>query len=395
MKVFNRNELKALLAPRQGPCLSLYMPTVRAGDQTRQNPIRFKNLLREAQGKLAEHGLSPAEVDQFLAPISNLTDNLIFWNQQKEGLALFLAPGFVEHYMVPMEFSERVAVADSFQLKQVFRYLSEDHRFLLLTMSLHGVHLFEVTKDSLHPIDLGPVEAGMNHLLTMHGVEVEEITEGQRPGGPPTDRAGFKGGAGSWPTRQGSEDPNERNRERIKEYFRAVDEALSPILLHDNTPLLLAGVDYLHPIFRECCDYRFLVDKGLHGNYEEVPRDDLHAQAWEAMGATFRAKQEQAEARFHELLGTGLASNEVEQVVTAACQGRIETLFVPVGVQTWGRWIPEEARVELSRNGGNGDGATDLLNLSAVQTLMTGGDVLAVDPARVPGEGQIAAVFRY
>lgn len=386
MKVFNRNELKALLAPRQGPCLSLYMPTVRAGDQIKQNPIRFKNLLREAQGKLAEHGLSPAEVDDLLAPIANLT----IWNDQKDGLALFLAPGFMEHYQVPMELPERVVVGDSFHVKQMLRLLSEDHRFLLLTMSLHGVHLFEATKDALHPIDLGPVEAGMNHLLVMQGVEVEEIAEGQRPGGPATDRAGFKGGAGSWPTRQGSEDPNERNRERIKEYFRAVDEALSPILLHDNTPLLLAGVEYLHPIFRECCNYRFLVEKGLHGNYDDVARGDLHAKAWEAMGSTFRAKQEQAEARFHELLGTGLASNEVEQVVTAACQGRIETLFVPVGVQTWGRWIPEEARVELTGNGG-----TDLFNLSALQTLMTGGEVLAVDPARVPGEGQIAAVFRY
>lgn len=391
MKVFNRNELKALLAPRQGPCLSLYMPTVRAGDQIKQNPIRFKNLLREAQSKLAEHGLSPAEVEEFLAPISHLT----IWNEQKDGLALFLAPGFVEHYMVPMEFPERVVVGESFQVKQVLRLLSEDHRFLLLTMALHGVRLFEVTKEALHPIDLGPVEAGMNHLLTMKGIEVEELTEGQRPGGPATDRAGFQGGAGSWPTRQGSEDPNDRNRERIKEYFRAVDEALSPILLQESTPLLLAGVEYLHPIFRECCRYRFLAEKGLHGNFEEVGRDELHARAWEAMGSAFRAKQEQAEARFHQLLGTGLASTEVEQVVTAACQGRIETLFVPVGVQTWGRWIPEEARVELSRSDGNGDGATDLFNLSALQTLMTGGEVLAVDPAQVPGEGQIAAVFRY
>lgn len=387
MNLFHRSELKTLLAQRQGPCVSIYMPTVRGGDQVRQNPIRFRNLLREAQERLTRFGLADTEIRQILDPVDNLGEQSPFWMQQKDGLAIFLAPGFHRWYQVPMAFHERVEVGETFQLKQILRLLSEDHRFLLLTLALQNVCLYEVSREGIDRVDI-PLPQGLDDYLKNQGVEVEEIKP-QRKSSGPVDR-----GPGMGATRMVSTDPHDRERERIKEFMRAVAEGLAPVLTHDRTPLLLAGVEYLHPIFREVCHSPALVPGGIRGNVDEVPLGELHKQAWRHMGATFRERQEQAEARFMELLGTGLASNHLERIVAAACQGRVETLFVPVGVQTWGRWIPEEARVELDSNGRH-DGSTDLLNLSATQTLMTGGEVVAVQPDQVPGEGTLAAVFRY
>jgi hypothetical protein len=46
MSLFGRDALKAVLTPSTGWCVSLCVPTHRTWEDTRQDPIRFKNLLR-------------------------------------------------------------------------------------------------------------------------------------------------------------------------------------------------------------------------------------------------------------------------------------------------------------------------------------------------------------
>ena len=49
-----RADLARLLEHNDGPCLSLYQPTQRSFPDSRQNPIRYKNLLKELQRSLGE-----------------------------------------------------------------------------------------------------------------------------------------------------------------------------------------------------------------------------------------------------------------------------------------------------------------------------------------------------
>jgi hypothetical protein len=157
--------------------------------------------------------------------------------------------------------------------------------------------------------------------------------------------------------------------------------------------LLLAGVEYLHPIYREANRYPHLFEQGLHGNVESLSEAELFSRAWEVMETHLQQQRVEAVSRFQDRMGTGLASTETAQVVPAACQGRVDTLFVPVGVQVWGRYLPESSEIEVSATRANGH--VDLLNLAAVQTLSAGGRVLVLDPAEVPGGAKVAAIFRY
>ena len=45
-----RSDFQAL-ADASSTCISIYMPAEKAGAETRKNPIRFKNLIREAEEK--------------------------------------------------------------------------------------------------------------------------------------------------------------------------------------------------------------------------------------------------------------------------------------------------------------------------------------------------------
>ena len=49
MDLLPRRELEGLILEREGPCVSIFLPTHRAGAETQQDPIRLKNLLGEAR----------------------------------------------------------------------------------------------------------------------------------------------------------------------------------------------------------------------------------------------------------------------------------------------------------------------------------------------------------
>src|SRR5215216_4235962 len=49
LSAVTREEIQNLLQNPGRPCVSIYMPTFRAGVETQQNPIRLKNLLRSVQ----------------------------------------------------------------------------------------------------------------------------------------------------------------------------------------------------------------------------------------------------------------------------------------------------------------------------------------------------------
>ncbi|MGZ3568840.1 MAG: hypothetical protein ACXU9W_08590, partial [Thermodesulfobacteriota bacterium] len=57
MKLLSKEELKKLTEKPGGWCVSIYMPTHRASPETKQDTIRFKNLIREAEERLKAGGL--------------------------------------------------------------------------------------------------------------------------------------------------------------------------------------------------------------------------------------------------------------------------------------------------------------------------------------------------
>ena len=80
--------------------------------------------------------------------------------------------------------------------------------------------------------------------------------------------------------------------------------------------------------------------------------------------------------------------------VTGTRLGRVESFFVPTGVQQWGRYDRDTGTVEIGEGDGR-PGVVDLLDLAAAQAFLTKGSVYAVSPEEIPGKGALAAVFRY
>ncbi len=63
--------------------------------------------------------------------------------------------------------------------------------------------------------------------------------------------------------------------------------------------------------------------------------DSLHERDFSLVAPLFERERLQAAARYRELAGTGRTSNRVTETVSAAIDGRVDVLFVAVGIRAW------------------------------------------------------------
>jgi hypothetical protein len=386
MDLLTVNELKTLIEARDGAFVSLYMPTHRRGEKIQEDPVRLKNLLGEAEEALQESGLRAPEAQHLLEPAYQLVWDGDFWQHQSDGLALFLSSEMAGVYRLPLDFEELVVTTGRFHIKPLLPLLSAGGQFYVLALSQNEVRLLQGTRQRVNQIDLENLSTSLSEALRFDDPEkrLQFHTRTRPPGG-----AGERPGAFHGQGVASADDP----KEQILRFFHRVADGLQDLLGAEKVPLVLAGVGYLLPLYREANSYPHILEGGIEGNPEEMSAEALHEAAWKVVEPHFLKARETAAGQYMDLAKTDRASNNLAEVVPAAQFGRVATLFVGLGLQQWGTFDPESNQVQMNRRPKPGD--VDLLDLAAAQTLLNDGTVYAVEPREVPGGSQVAAVFRY
>lgn len=391
MTILSIDELKTLIEHPHSPCVSLYMPMQKAGPEIRQNPIRFKNLIREAEERLDAMGIRHTEAINFLQPAMEL-DTTDFWEHQDRGLAIFISSQVFRYYHLPMECQELVVVSDRFHLKPLLHLTNNDGKFYVLALSQKDAKFFEGTRSGLNEVEVENMPKSIDEALLYD----ETAKEGQFRIATP------KGSTSNPFTRsqpgafhgQGSPD-RDQHQEAILQYFHAIDAALHEKLRNRKAPLILAGVEYLHPIYREANSYPHLLEEGITRRPELFQAEELHAEAWPIVEPLFQQSQQDAMELYQQLAGedTGKASSDLKEIISAAYYQRIDSLFVPVGQQIWGEFDSDSMAVDLHPEPQPND--EDMLDFAAIHTLLNGGTVYVVKPEQMPNDASAAAIFRY
>ncbi len=384
MNTFTLENLRTLLECQEGPCISIYLPTHTKGGDTQQDPIRLKNLLKTAEEQLMQREMRTVSAKELLAPAQDLISDTRFWSHQSNGLAIFISEGQFILHSVPLAFDELVVVSERHHVKPLLQLLTGDGRFYVLALSQNQVRLLEGTKFSVIEMELDDIPASKQEALGYDEFEKQIKWHGQKPPSPAGKQSGIFHGHG-----EGVDD----SKDQILLFFRAVDKGLRDKVHCDGNPLILAAVDYLVPIYRDANTCPKLLDEWISGNPEGLSVEQIHQQAWKIIEPHFALAQKQAVERYHGLAGTGKTSPHLDSVIRAAYSGRVDTLFVPVGVQRWGKVNPDDFSSEPHDEQMAGD--EDLLDAAAIQTILNGGTVYAVQPDQVPDNRYIAAILRY
>lgn len=351
-----------------GVCISLFVPTQKAGLETRQSGIHLKNLLSEAESQLSKQGMRSKEIESVISETTALIDDQDFWQHQGEGLAIFLSSDTSKIYKLPIPVQPRQQVGEGFDILPLLPILSGDGNYYVLAVSENEVRIFNASRDNFTELDIDGVPNGMAEALWADDHEKQQQWHsgaGSSPKG---------GGRSAMFFGTGDEGNMEQHKVDYKRYFDKVDAALASTFKMHPAPVVLAGVQYLLPIYRQANTSAQLLEGEVHGNQDRSSEEAIHRASWEVAAPHFESVAQTAKDRFNQLLGTGLASADSNEISSAAEAGRIETLFVSGE-------IPVETEQEI--------------NQIAIQTLLKRGDVLSFDSESMPTKETMAATFRY
>lgn len=382
MDRFTMKDLKQLVESSQSPCATICMPTHRSGGDREQDAVRLKNLANQIEKELAGRWLRAPDARDWVEPIRNIPSESDFWEKRDRGLAIFLDGKSVQRFRVPIPLSELAIVGSRFHTKSLLPLLS-NNRFLVLALSQNKVSLFEATEFQIDPIEVDGLPQNIDEALDLISVDRGSQSHFAMKGGKGKESSVFHGQGGV----------KETHKDELTLFFRMIDSALQPFLRHRSVPLVLAGVDYLLPLFRAVSHYAHIAATEIRGNWDYSHADEIHEQAWQSVKSLLHEKRKQAFEKFQRLNGTGLATDDISQLLPAAFDGRLETLFVVPDHYSWGVASPIGRLISLHNTRERDD--DDLSDAVATQTLLHHGQVYVLQQEEMPSKSVQAGVMRF
>ena len=378
-----QKDLEVLTGTREPHCLSVYIPTHTTGEAVLQgkDAQTLQVEIRKIRKALEEAGVAPGDIDNRLAPLEELRDDGAFWREQSDGLAIFASSDAIRVFRLPISFEPRYVLGNTYYLVPLAGEFSGPARFYLLSLELERIRLFEGTRRGMKEMPLeGHIPEQMQDRV---GYDYEQKSLQMRSQHRGDGKSGYHGHA---------EADRDRKNEILR-YFRSVDKGILP-LLEEKYPLLIASQDYLAAIYREASEYGDILEETLTANLSEASDAELHEKASSLLTPRFDAGKNKKWEQFSQNHGTGKATTQLNEILRAGVEGRIDTLFIGRGAECWGTFDADTMEMKMLEE--TASDAESLINKALLLTLQQGGIAFEKDPEEIPAASiPIAALYRY
>ncbi len=365
----------------EGPFISLYQPTHRHGPENRQDPIRFKNLIREIENSLKlKYGQS--EITSIMKPLNSIAEDNTFWNYTNDGLAILASKDKCIVYKLERPVEELAIVADSFHIKPLIRVFQSADRFYLLGLNRKEFKLYEGTRYGVNEVKFDE-----DTPTTITEVLGDKLTESYL-------NPGSYGGVGGQPMFHGHGGRKDEIDIDTERFFRYVDRfVLENFSRPTGLPLMLVTLDEYHSLFKEISHNPLLMENGVKSAYDTFSLENLRDEAWKVMEPFYLDKTKKLVERYEFERSKFFGSDDVAQVARAATQNRVDTLLIESDKVIAGKINKETGRLEEAPldDPTTDDVLDDLVEL----VFKSKGNVVLLPKERMPSTTGLAAIYRY
>lgn len=383
MSTLDKDYAAGLLDKCDPPCLSLYQPTHRHHPDNQQDPIRFRNLVKELEEPLRQQ-FPKDDIRTLLQPFLALANDMDFWNHTLDGLAVLGARGIFRVYKLQRPVTEFALVADSFHTKPLMRILQSADRYQVLGLNRQEIRLFEGNRDALDEIELArTVPKTITEALG------DELTEPHRT------VASYGGiGDGHSPMHHGHGGKESEVDIDAERFFRAIDRG---ILEHHSKPaglrLILAALPQYHHLFHQVSHNPLLIEDSIEVHPDSLTIEELRQRAWQILEPHYLARLAKLVEEFGNAKSKGLGDDVLVQVAKAIVAGRVATLMIEAVRKIPGRI--DSATGEIEFGDLSHPEVDDVLDDLGELALKKGGQIVIVPAERMPTDTGIAAIYRY
>lgn len=390
MDIISKTSVLNLIESCEGSSVSIYMPTFESGRNKEQNRIRFKNLVKKVTNQLSDSGLHEGQIKSFLNPINNLLEDEFYWQKPSQGLALFMDANELHLLELPNAVEEMVIVSDRFHILPLIPIYQGNGQYFLLVIDQDRPKIYQGSKFELNLIDDLDLPKSLQQMFDNYFEFHKHLSFHTSTSSPnpdlPTQRSGM------FFNQSGGDDIEEKAE--IVNFFHRFDRALMDYLGGQDAPLVLAGVGFLHPLYKQANTYPHLLDEGITKNIDQMPIDELHGLSWQIVKKYYEKDIQHALGMYQKLADDNdVTTQDIKMIVPSAYFKRVHTLFVAENVHVWGNFDFSTHQVKLAKYPQFHN--EDLLNFAATHTLINGGQVLVIPQENMPGKTTTAAILHY
>jgi hypothetical protein len=373
-----------LASYEQAPCLSIFLPTHKAGVEVNEQVdlIAFKSTLQQAEKMLVEQNAAAAVIDRILKPGYDLLRNDKFWYSLSDGLAIYMADGFFRYIKLRAPLIQHVRVNSSFYVSPLMPFMVRPEYFYILDIAKKFPRFYRADSIGIEHLQVEELPSG-----------VDDVVHLEEKGDNALFRTGGKGGTGS-ANFHGIGAGRPDDKENIRIYLEEVDDTIWQSHLNkEHVPLLLAGQDFLIPIYRSVSDYKHIWPEALTGNHHQQSDNELYEEAMQLMKPYFEQPLNRALEDYGNKSATDLTSVNISKIIPATYYARVSRLFVRKGSRIWGTFNEQDNKLDILDK--ESDTMDDLIDKAVIKTIQNGGEVYFMEANEMPEQGELAAIFRY
>jgi hypothetical protein len=372
-----------LASYNEPPCISILLPTHKAGKDVNEqvDMTAFKNSLQQVEKILKEQGTDQTIIKQMLTPGYDLLRDDKFWYSLTEGLAVYIANGFFKYLKVRAPLIEHVRVNTSFYVSPLLPFIVRPEYFYLLDLHKKFPRFYRADALGIEHLQIEEMPSGVDDVVHFEEKDQDTFRTGGRGG---------KGGANFHGI--GADRPDEK--ENIALYFEEIDDTIWKTHMHrENVPLLLAGQEFLIPIYRSVSDYNNIWPEAPTGNHQYQSDNELYQEAMEVMKPHFEMPLKRALENYGNKSATQLTTTVIGAIIPDTYYGRVACLFVRKGSSIWGTFDEQENKLEIVDS--ETTTTEDLVDKAVVKTIQNGGEVYFLEADQMPEQAELAAILRY
>jgi hypothetical protein len=185
---------------------------------------------------------------------------------------------------------------------------------------------------------------------------------------------------------------SEGQKVRLRQFARMVDHELRGLLTGSDIPLVLAASAPLAPIYRSVNTYAHLAAEGIDGSPGHTTDAQLAERARAILDGLYRQDIAQWKTTFAARENEGRATSDIAQAARAATFGAVDSMMVDIDEVVPGTVDETTGAVTFAAADAGGYGVVDEI---ATRVIRSGGRILAVRKADIPGGQSLAAILRH
>ncbi len=337
--------------------------------------------MRSLQQKMAQHGAETRELVESVADWDSLFGGA---KPQGKSVAVFRSPDVFRVAWLDGEVNSQAVIGPHFYVRPLLPELTKAKTFYLLALSQKDIRLLCCNSNHSEEVALSTRGVATSFDQYMNPVKPDH-----------TQNLGASAGPSSGSSKgvfAGTSTEKEDRDKYLSHFYKQIDRAVNDVLRGKTEPLVMAGVDYELSLYRDVNSYPNLSGEAVHGAPNGLKSGEMHARAIEAVSRDYQSKLDDALATYDHKVGAG-ATNRLRDIVTAAHDGRVLTLFVSDTLGQTGSFDESTYSMKGRETGSAED--EDLVNDAVVQAILHAGQVFVVPNTKMPNGAPVAATYRF